>query len=403
MSQISVCSIICSIQEPSSINHHHPTERNGFAFTDGAGLESASVARACWRKYHANDYSTPPATQIRIGSAKGVVQIDPKDVETANFNGPYTVTLTESMTKVKYGRREFKEGPVHGMTIYDAAHYIICIVKPAPTTYPARLSGQYMTILSSRGVPDDVFLELQRDAVREELTVIGDVDGWWDNGSSSRAGINGRMRLAGALETFGGLAMAVKKRDAGGAARGLGVWKGWGDDREDEDESSSSQGSQRCAMSRQSSQASIESNSPGEPSTAPSAAVVDIWRRDAISGYPPLKHEALRLAVLQGIDIARSNHFCDSWTYVVQDVVRGVVLNMHLPVARSAGGFLQPGTSVVIFVLSVNTNSSILSPDWTGTLEEGEIVFIPAQEVVDPETGLIPTAIVGEVVVCTDV
>ena len=246
------------------------------------------------------------------------------------------------MAKVKYGPREFTRGPVHGLMIYDAAHYIVCIVKPAPTTYPARLSGQYMTILSSRGVPDDVFLELQREAVREELAVIGDVDGWWDNGSFSRAGVNGRMRLAGALETYGGLAMAVKKRDAAGAARGLGVWRGWGDDREDDDNTSSpqsSQGNQRWGMSRESSQDSTETDA----SSVARSAAVDIWRRDAISGYPPLKYEALRLATLQGIDIARSNHFSDLWTYTVQDVIRGVVLNMRLPVARSAGGFLQPG------------------------------------------------------------
>ena len=48
----------------------------------------------------------------------------------------------------------------------------------------------------------------------------------------------------------------------------------------------------------------------------------------------------------------------------------------------------------------IDTDSPPLSPDWTGTLEEGEIIFIPAQEVVDPETGLTSTAIVGEVVVC---
>jgi hypothetical protein len=256
------------------------------------------------------------------------------------------------MAKVKYGPREFPRGPVNGMMIYDAAHYIVCIVKPAPTTYPARLSGQYMTILSSRGVPDDVFLELQREAVREELKVIGDVDGWWDNGSFSRAGVNGRMRLAGALETYGGLAMAVKKRDAAGAARGLGVWKGWGDDREDEDNPSSpqsSQGNQRWGMSRESSQDSIETNNTDASSIARSVAV-DIWRRHEISGYPPLKCEALRLAALQGIDIARSNHFSDLWIYIVQDAIRGVVLNMRLPVARSAGGFLQPGIDAT-FVL----------------------------------------------------
>ncbi len=212
-----------------------------------------------------------------------------------NFQGPYTITLTESMTKVKYGPREFTKGPVHGMMIYDAAHYIVCIVKPAPTTYPARLSGQYITILSSRGVPDDIFLELQREAVREELKVIGNVDGWWDNGSFSRAGINGRMQLAGALETYGGMAMAVKKRDAAGAARGLGVWKGWGDDREDEENPSpqSSQSGQRWGTSRQSSRDSVETN-VSEASASTHSTVVDIWRRDEFSGYPPLKYDRYR-------------------------------------------------------------------------------------------------------------
>jgi hypothetical protein len=68
-------------------------------FTDGAGIESGSIARGCWRKYHPNDYLTPPATQIRIGSAKGVAQIDPNDVATGALDGPYTLTLTDSMVK----------------------------------------------------------------------------------------------------------------------------------------------------------------------------------------------------------------------------------------------------------------------------------------------------------------
>ena len=85
--------------------------------------------------------------------------------------------------------------------------------------------------------------------------------------------------------------------------------------------------------------------SPMFASSAPTqpGAIVDIWRSDGISGYPPLKYEALRLVVLQGIDITKSNHFSDLWAHTVQGVIRGIVLNMHLPVAQSAGGFLQPG------------------------------------------------------------
>lgn len=295
---------------------------------------------ACWRKYHPGETSTRPATQIRISSAKGVVQVDPKDVETSNVSGPFKITLTESMVKVKYDpHRRPAKGPVHGISIYDAAHYILCIVKPAPTIYPSRLSGQYMTILSARGVPDEVFFKLQRDSVKEALKVIGDVDGWWDKGTQSRAGVNGRMKLAAALETAGGLAISVKKRDAAGTARGLGIWRS-GDDRSRRNRTQNRR-STGCVIS------GIPFSQP-TPSTEipkPTASMIDIWRRDEVSGYSPLKYEALRVAALQGLDIARNNHFSSLWAYIVHDVIQGVVLDLHLPVARSAGGFLQPGTA----------------------------------------------------------
>ena len=305
---------------------------------------SGSVALACWRRYHPGDYLTPPATQIRISSAKGVVQVDPKDAETPDFNGPYRITLSKSMVKVKYDpHRRPAEGPVHGMSIYDAAHYIVCIVKPAPQIYPSRLSGQYMTILSAQGVPDKVFLELQRDSVKEALKVIGDVDRWWDDGSQSRAGANGRMGLAAALETAGGLAISVKRRDTADAARGLGFWKGWGS----RDEKSR----QKATQDKYSSSRMPSGTAPGQSTQStgiskPTPAASNLWRRDEVSGYSPLKYEALRVAALQGLDIARNNHLSRLWSYIVHDVIQGVVLDLHLPVARSAGGFLQPGTGL---------------------------------------------------------
>ena len=303
---------------------------------------SGSVALACWRRYHPGDHSTPPAIQIRISSAKGVVQVDPKDAEPPNFNGPYKVTLPESMVKVKYNPHR-RPGPVHGMSIYDAAHYIICIVKPAPQIYPSKLSGQYMTILSAQGVPDEVFLELQRDSVKEALKVLGDVDRWWDNGSQSRAGVNGRTGLAAALETAGGLAISVKRRDTADAARGLGFWKGWGS-REDKPRQMGTQ--DKYSSSRMISASAPNQSTQSAEVPKPTPVASDIWRRNEVSGYSPLKYEALRVAALQGLDIARNNHFSRLWGYIVHDVIRGVVLDLHLPVARSGGGFLQPGTGL---------------------------------------------------------
>jgi hypothetical protein len=259
--------------------------------------------------------------------------------------------LTESMVKIKCNpHRQPANGPVHGMSIYDAAHYIVCIVKPAPMIYPSRLSCQYMTILSARGVPNEVFLELQQNSVKEALKVIGDVHQWWDNGSQSRAGINGRLQLAAALETAGGLAFSVKKRDTAGAARGLGFWRA-GDDRLLRRKGMGmgiGMGTQAgCSTSTSRAiPASLpdESGRPtGTSGSGPIPAVNDIGRRDEVSGYSLQKYEALRVAILQGLDIARSNHFSNLWTYIVHDVIRGVVHDLHLPVLRSAGGFLQPG------------------------------------------------------------
>jgi len=120
-------------------------------------MVSGSITSALWHKHYHKDHATP-AVQIHFSSAKGVVQVDPKDAETSNFNGPFKITLTESMVKIKCNPHQIpSSGPVHGMSIYDAAQYIICIVKPTPMIHPSRLSSQYMTILSAQGVPDEVF------------------------------------------------------------------------------------------------------------------------------------------------------------------------------------------------------------------------------------------------------
>jgi hypothetical protein len=95
----------------------------------------------------------------------------------------------------------------------------------------------------------------------------------------------------------------------------------------------------------------------------------------------------------------RRNPFADLWTYVVQDVIRGVVLNVHLPVARSAEGSLQPGPSLILVALDPAPTIPRLQ---TGLRSWRRVrSCFPAQEVVDPDTGLVSPAIVGDVVVCT--
>jgi hypothetical protein len=122
-------------------------------------------------KTAAHHVVAPSAYQIRISTAKGVVQKVP-EVIASQMRGR-SMWISHSMVKAQRPESLFAEqgsGPplLNGFHILDAAHMVTCVVKAAKWSYPARLSSQLIPILVNRGVKRETIQKLQQ----AELDII---------------------------------------------------------------------------------------------------------------------------------------------------------------------------------------------------------------------------------------
>ncbi|CAG8471792.1 18903_t:CDS:10 [Racocetra persica] len=117
-------------------------ERNNYIFSDGCGNISPGLAKLAARHYwgtRQND-EIPSVFQFRFGGCKGVVSVNP------DLDGN-VICLRPSQTKF--------EAPI--ATNLE-------IVKAVKNPLVAHLNRQIITVLSSLGVPDDIFIRLQNNA-----------------------------------------------------------------------------------------------------------------------------------------------------------------------------------------------------------------------------------------------
>ncbi|KAI9490301.1 RNA dependent RNA polymerase-domain-containing protein [Zychaea mexicana] len=121
-------------------------EQNGFTFSDGVGLISVNLARTiAARSYQSagkvamanKHFLLPSAFQFRLGGAKGVLTVD-------SFNhlaDGKDIALRPSQIK------------------FTSTHKMLEINRPAHASF-TYLNRQIILLLSSLGVPDDIFMEL---------------------------------------------------------------------------------------------------------------------------------------------------------------------------------------------------------------------------------------------------
>ncbi len=122
-------------------------EHNGFCFSDGVGTISHHLAEQVASKLELRDKVLPSAYQIRIGGAKGVVSV----YDGTFFKGESTVSqlsLRPSMIKFETDNSNDLE--------------VISYSKPMH----AYLNRQIITILSSLGIADEVFLDRLDDIIQ---------------------------------------------------------------------------------------------------------------------------------------------------------------------------------------------------------------------------------------------
>ncbi|KAG9298243.1 hypothetical protein G9A89_002731 [Geosiphon pyriformis] len=113
--------------------------RNGYIFSDGIGKISPNLSRQIAEKMKLK--ATPSAVQFRLGGYKGVLCM--------------SRYLRENQIQVRPSQNKF-----------DSSHCILEIIKGS-CFISAKLNRQAITLLSALKVPDNVFLEMKDEQVRD--------------------------------------------------------------------------------------------------------------------------------------------------------------------------------------------------------------------------------------------
>ncbi|KAI0552280.1 RNA dependent RNA polymerase-domain-containing protein [Xylaria curta] len=120
-----------------SVHEIADISRNNWCFTDGVGKISPKLAEYVAKRHKLTGKTVPSAFQFRLGGSKGLLVVW-RDL---NFN---QICLRPSQKK------------------FQAQSTLLEIIKPSRFSV-ATLNRQIITILSCLGVPDDAFLNLQRN------------------------------------------------------------------------------------------------------------------------------------------------------------------------------------------------------------------------------------------------
>ncbi|KAK9721562.1 hypothetical protein K7432_003305 [Basidiobolus ranarum] len=120
--------------------------RNGYTFSDGVGKVSIALCKKIAKTLDLDH--VPPVFQFRLGGCKGVLALSP-------FVRGDQIQIRPSQIK------------------FESHHNILEIVKVS-TYIPCYLNRQIITLLSSLGVPDQVFLNLQQHMIKQLKTISTD-------------------------------------------------------------------------------------------------------------------------------------------------------------------------------------------------------------------------------------
>ncbi|QRW05216.1 RNA-dependent RNA polymerase [Ceratobasidium sp. AG-Ba] len=132
-------------------------ERNGSLFTDGVGTISPEVAKMMWRSLinlrKRRSYFTPAAYQVRLGGYKGMLAVD------YSLEGS-VICVRKSMDK------------------FDSPALDVEVARAFDRPGPCFLNRPLIMVLETvNEIQADIFLKLQRDAVRETQESMYDFRG----------------------------------------------------------------------------------------------------------------------------------------------------------------------------------------------------------------------------------
>lgn len=290
---------------------------------------------------HINLEHIPTAVQGRIAGSKGLWLLHPEYQHDPSETP--MIWIRESQYKINI--------PDNQMT---RAHRIFDLVAPNRLTFPSRLSSQTIVNLSHNGVPDEIFVKLMKDGIKEDFNKLTT----WDSENAMKV----VLHAVGKVGNVNGIRV---QREAAGMGRAL----GYGHDKDVEDSFEPS-GSDENVVPPPPGRArvSLEPNTLGEKVYEMIAA-----------GFEPLQSQTLNADLKQ----------------LVKNVLQGYVKSYHIPNPQSCDAFIVPGTSAELFSLRISTWST----DPFDILEENQIYFRSWSNVRDAQSECNPEMVTGPALV----
>jgi hypothetical protein len=271
-------------------------------FTDGSGVISKELSTKVWAKC-ATGKPEPAAYQIRLGTSKGVVQVAPA----INNKAPNDerVQITESMLKARQ-KENMRAGQVGWMTILDAAHCVVCVVKSATCRYPARLSFQLIPILCEQGVPLSAIKSLQKRTVEATIN---------DLRIPPQGTQDGNMAFPKAIQRYANLVYNTLLESGESSPREKEAWKQEKKWRFDE----------------------LISSLEQEDG--------DVIHADMVL----CRNAQLYLAITSGLNIRSSVYFMEIWRSLIQKAVRSTTMSFKIEVPGSVYCTIVPGAGICTY------------------------------------------------------
>lgn len=253
--------------------------------TDGCGFINGAALVMITKRF--SYPSRPCAVQGRIAGAKGMWILHPTDHDHME---PPRIWIRESQNKIDLPR------PL------DKPHRILDLLCASKPNGPTTLSTQSIINLSHNGVPDEVFISLMEQGLREEFRALTD----WKKP-------NAMVDLWNAVERVGHVSGARTQRLARGASRVLGLQgRDWG--HEDE---------------------------PVDPEIDNEPAVYS--GRNDYSGNPLSLHETTVELLQSGFHPSESKLVWENLKHIITLAIDASVKKFHIPVPESLEALVVPG------------------------------------------------------------
>ncbi|KAI0370069.1 hypothetical protein BV20DRAFT_1075995 [Pilatotrama ljubarskyi] len=321
-------------------------------YTDGCGFMNGAALSEIGRRM---GYSArPTAVQGRIAGAKGLWMLHPR--ERNPFAAP-KIWIRESQRKINL---DFSN--------LHPAHRIFDLLAPPRVTLPSRLSRLTILNLSHNGVPTEVFVELMKETLDEQVQALTQ----WTRPQDMQL-------LWATINRIGHVSAARIQQYALGASRALGLS---GRIREDDDFPSDEPSDPLQDLLDA---AAAEDVLLGDDESAAllaeleQAGAVAQSLRDKFTGEPLTLHGVVLDLLQAGFNPLRLPLLYEKLKKITSKVIEDVIRDFHVSVPLSAEAFIVP--------------------DPYGVLKEGEIHFKSTKDLKPPLEDLHPNILLGDVLI----